>query len=107
MGIDPSYVLDRMEVYEVRALMKRQHLRHRENWEQARMLAFVTARCAGSKIRDSKELMAFPWDNENCGGDDIAGFSGDGFAGSAEAHYAEMDRLKAQAQAILESGALG
>lgn len=64
MGIDPSYVLDRMEMYEVRALMKHSSKRNRDSWEQTRMLAFVMARCAGAKNLDRiQDIMRFPWED--------------------------------------------
>lgn len=63
LGIEPGYVLDRMETYEMRALMKHSSLMHRESWEQTRMLGFINARCAGSKIDKPEALFSLPWDN--------------------------------------------
>lgn len=64
MGIDPGYVLDEMEFYEASALFSHRHLRCRESWEQARMLSFVTARCAGAKVKGLKDIFTLPWDEE-------------------------------------------
>ena len=64
MGLEPGYVLDRMEFYEMEALFINRHLREREKWEMARMQAFVTARCAGADIKQPKELFSFPWEKE-------------------------------------------
>ena len=58
------------------------------------MMAFVNARCAGSKVNEVKDIFSLPWDNDDPGA-------------PAEADYSQMDRLKAMGQAILESGALG
>ncbi|MCH5241789.1 MAG: hypothetical protein J1F67_05125 [Muribaculaceae bacterium] len=83
--------MDEMEVYEINALIENRHLRHRESWEQSRMLAFVIARCAGSKVQNVKEVFSLPWDNEVT-------------REQREADYGEMDRLKAKAAALIASG---
>lgn len=61
-GLDPGYVLDRMEPYEMEACMEGIHMRHMESWEQTRQLAYVTAQVNSSRRVDIKEMMPFPWD---------------------------------------------
>lgn len=95
LGIDPGYVLDRMEIYEVGALLDYQHLRNRDSWEQTRMQAFVAAKCAGAKINGIKEIFSLPWDKE------------EEKAQVQESDYSQLPRLKALSQSIIESGFIG
>lgn len=91
LGISPGYVLDRMEMYEISALMDHKHLKHRESWEQARMVSFINARCAGAKIEDAKGLFSLPWDGEES-------------KEKIEEDLAQFDRLKANAERMIEEG---
>lgn len=64
MGIDPEYVLDRMEVYEIQALMEHQDYRDRDAWERARLISLISAQCHSSKELKPENIMVFPWDEE-------------------------------------------
>ena len=62
MGISPEYVLDQMKVYEINALMKYNYYSYKDNWEQARFIAYVTAQVNSTKHIDMNELLPFAWD---------------------------------------------
>lgn len=91
MGISPEYVLDRMEIYEISALFENRHLRHRETWEQSRMLSFVFAKSMGSKINGIRDIFSLPWDEETK-------------KETIEEDYTQLDRLKAKAKWMIENG---
>lgn len=93
LGLDPGYVLDRMEMFEVRALMKNRHLRHKEAWEQTRVMAFINAKCSGAKIEKFEDLFTLPWDKEQ-------------EKGNEDPDYSQLERLKSKAKAIADSGFL-
>lgn len=61
-GIDPGYVLDRMEFYEIDALIDHFYLSHKEGWEQARMISYVIAQSNSTKKIRPTDLIQFPWD---------------------------------------------
>lgn len=63
-GIDPGYVLDEMQFYEVEALIENLWMKDKESWEQARTISYVTAQCQSTKKLDMKEMMTFPWENK-------------------------------------------
>jgi hypothetical protein len=35
---------------------------YKEDWERTRQICFITALSAGSNIKNSRQLMPFPWD---------------------------------------------
>ena len=61
-GIDPGYVLDRMEWYEIEALIENIWMRNKESWEQARTIGYITAQCQSTKQLNPKDMMTFPWE---------------------------------------------
>ena len=61
-GLDPGYVLDKIETYEIEALVENLWMKTKVSWEQARTVAYVTAQCQSTKPFDMKEMMAFPWE---------------------------------------------
>lgn len=61
-GIDPGYVMDRMEFYEIKVLIENQWMKTKESWEQARMQAFITAQVNSTKPLEMTDLMTFPWE---------------------------------------------
>ena len=56
--------MDKMEFYEVSALLKFQYLKDKENWEQARLIGFISAKSNGAKINKVESLISFPWEKE-------------------------------------------
>ena len=63
-GIDPGYVLDRMEFYEIEALIENLWMKDKESWEQTRTIGYITAQCQSTKKFEPKSLMTFPWDEK-------------------------------------------
>ena len=39
----PEYVLDKMELYEVKAIMDYEYLAYKDSWEQSRLVAYMIA----------------------------------------------------------------
>jgi predicted transcriptional regulator len=42
-GLSPEYVLDKMQMYELEALISSLYQKNRESWEQTRLLAYILA----------------------------------------------------------------
>lgn len=61
-GLDPGYVLDRIQTYEVEALIENMWMKSKESWEQARLQAYLTAQVNSTKKIDMTEFMTFPWE---------------------------------------------
>ena len=53
--------MDRMEKYEIEALMKNRWMAARNGWEQARFIGYVTAQCQSTKELNPREPV-FPWE---------------------------------------------
>ena len=64
-GLSPDYVLDRMEFYERDYLLDNIWMKSKDNWEQARMVGFITAQTQSTKKLDMHSIMPFPWDEES------------------------------------------
>lgn len=62
-GVNAEYVLDRMEMYEVKILMASSHLKNKDNWEQARLIAYITAQMNSTKKLEITDIVTFPWDD--------------------------------------------
>lgn len=89
-GYDPAYVLDKMEMYELNAAMKYSYHGVKDEWEQARLIAYVVAQSQSSKRIKMEDIMKFPWEEDDKEHDTMV-----------TKEQAEM--LKAQAQAYLNS----
>lgn len=63
-GISADYFLDKMQPYEINTVLKGLELKSRENWEQARLIAFVTAQCNSTKKITPQDIIKFPWEKE-------------------------------------------
>ena len=63
-GVDPRYVLDGMELYEMVALIDNLWMKDRTSWEQTRTISYITAQCQSTKKLDPMELMPFTWDRK-------------------------------------------
>ena len=62
--MSPSYVLDEIEMYEIKALLKYQYYRNQEEWEQTRFLGFISAKSNGAKISKLENLVKFQWEKK-------------------------------------------
>ncbi len=58
LGLSPEYVLDHMEVYEIQPLLDKAYLKHRDEWEQTRLICGYLHK-AWFK---GEPKMGFPWD---------------------------------------------
>ena len=61
-GIDPGYVLDRMQPYEIDACMEGLYVSNMEGWNQTRQIVYAIAQSNSRHRIDIKEMMPFPWD---------------------------------------------
>lgn len=66
-GLDPEYVLDKMQMYELEPLISNLHRKDRNSWEQARMVAYVIAQCNSTKKLKPTDIMQFTWDSDTIG----------------------------------------
>lgn len=63
-GLDPEYVLDKMRMYEAEILIDGIWKKKRQEWEQARLIAWVTLRCNTKSKVGLSEFLPFEWDKE-------------------------------------------
>ena len=90
MGINPEYVLDRMEMYEVNALIKNQYRRHKDDWEQARLIAYLIAQCNSKKRMKLTDIVKFPWEKNV----------------KDEIDFEAIKRIRAKAHSMLENNVI-
>lgn len=88
--IPPKYVLDEMEMYEVRALLDYEYYSHKDDWEQARLIAYLIAQVNSRKTLRLKDITEFYWEKER------------GEEGDTSISREDIERLKNKAQAYLE-----
>lgn len=62
MGISPDYVLDKMQTYEISSLMEYGYYRNKDQWEQARLIAYVMAQVNSRKPIKPTDIIKFDWD---------------------------------------------
>lgn len=65
----PQYVLDEMEMYEVRAAFKYCHYAFKDVWEANRLTAFITAQVNSKNRIEMQDLISFPWEKNEEKGD--------------------------------------
>ena len=63
-GVQPDYVLDRMNFYEIEALLENLWMKNKESWEQTRVQAYITAQTQSTKKIDMNDIMSFPWEKK-------------------------------------------
>lgn len=63
-GVQPDYVLDRMNFYEIEALLDNLWMKNKESWEQTRVQAYITAQTQSTKKIDMNDMMSFPWEKK-------------------------------------------
>ena len=64
-GVQPDYVLDRMNFYEIEALLENLWMKNKESWEQTRVQAYITAQTQSTKKIDMNDMMSFPWESDS------------------------------------------
>lgn len=65
LGIDAKYVLDEMQMYEINSLMKYSYYKHKDEWEQARLISYLIAQVNSSKKLKIDDIIKFHWEGEN------------------------------------------
>lgn len=60
-----------MEMYEVNALIKNQYRRHKDDWEQARLISYLIAQCNSKKRMKLTDIVQFPWEKKKNVKDEI------------------------------------
>lgn len=51
-------------MYEIKPLIESAHLQHRDSWEQARLMAYMTAQVNSTKKLKLTDIIKFAWDEE-------------------------------------------
>lgn len=90
-GLSPEYVLDKIQTYEINALFEYSYLREQENWEQARLTAYVTAQCNSTKQLKATDIVNFPWENKQT-------------KEQTKIDKKKLEQVKAMAQDIIKNG---
>lgn len=66
LGLSPRYVLDEMQFYEIDTLLDSYYLKHKDAWEQARLIAYITAQVNSKDKLNPEDIMKFHWEkNDN------------------------------------------
>lgn len=60
----PSYVLDEMQFYEINAALQYSYYSSKDNWEQARLIAYMIAQTNSKKKLKFEDIATFPWEKE-------------------------------------------
>lgn len=53
-----------MQLYELEVILDNLQLRHKQNWEQTRLLAYIIAQSNSTKKINITDVVKFSWDNE-------------------------------------------
>lgn len=53
-----------MQLYELEVILDNLHLKHKQNWEQTRLLAYIQAQSNSTKKINITDVIKFSWDNE-------------------------------------------
>lgn len=61
----PEYVLDKMELYEVKAVMEYEYLSYKDSWEQSRLIAYMIAQTNSTKRLKLTDILKFQWEKED------------------------------------------
>lgn len=64
LGFDPSYVLDKMQMYEASVILQNMGRRGRYEWERTRLTMYTLAQVNSSKKLKIKDILKFDWDEE-------------------------------------------
>ena len=61
-----------MQMYELEPLISNIHRRNKESWEQARLLAYITAQVNSTKKLMPSDIITFSWDEDATGDTSIS-----------------------------------
>ena len=53
-----------MQLYELEVILDNLQLKHKQNWEQTRLLAYIIAQSNSTKKINITDVVKFSWDNE-------------------------------------------
>lgn len=59
-----EYFLDKMKPYELSIICDSLHLRTKDSWEQARMVAYMTAQVNSKKKLKPSDIIEFAWEQQ-------------------------------------------
>lgn len=90
-GFDPQYVLDEIEVYELNAALKYQYYAVKDDWEQARLIAYMIAQVNSKNRMRVQDIITFFWEED------------EEEKGDTSISKEQIEMLKAQAQQYLKS----
>ena len=65
LGLSPRYVLDEMQFYEIDALLDSYYLKHKDSWEQARLIAYMTAQVNSRNTIKPEDIIKFHWEKDD------------------------------------------
>ena len=54
-----------MQHYELQTLIDKLYLRSKNNWEQARLIAYIVAQVNSKKKLKLTDVLEFPWENQS------------------------------------------
>lgn len=63
-GLNPDYVLDEIQTYEISSLMKYSFYKNRDDWEQSRLISFIIAQSNSKKKLKLQDIIKFEWEKE-------------------------------------------
>jgi len=92
MHYPPDYVLDKMEWYEVNAIMKYQYYTYKDGWEQARLIAYMVAQVNSKRTLKMDDILPLPWEKDEAEPEHITSITKE-----------EIEQLKAEAQKYLRN----
>lgn len=69
MGLPPEYVLDKMQMYEVGALLDYKYLKNKDTWEQTRWIGCLYANHHRKSRLSLENLVQFPWEKDKFDGE--------------------------------------
>ena len=52
-------------MYEISAILKNGYMKHQDEWEQSRLIAYVIAQCNSTKTIKPEQIISFEWDKNN------------------------------------------
>lgn len=63
-GLAPSYVLDEIQQYEIKSIMDYGYYKHKEQWEQTRLISYLIAQTNSKKKLKLQDIIKFDWEKE-------------------------------------------
>lgn len=54
-----------MQFYEVEALLDSYYMKHKDSWEQARLIAYITAQVNSRDKLNPEDIMKFHWEKND------------------------------------------